>query len=82
MQPCMRMPAHATMHAHADPPLQKYVPPEHLVHVQRVLYGQNCGTPVADRPSPLDPALEQASKLSNWLLSVAAFFPSPFTPPI
>lgn len=41
--------------------MQKYVPPEHLVHVQRVLYGQNCGAPVADRSIPLDPALEQVS---------------------
>ncbi|KAI3436839.1 hypothetical protein D9Q98_006249 [Chlorella vulgaris] len=55
--------------------LQEYVPADKLAHVQRVLYGWNCGKPVA--AVPLSPKLVAAAAAASFDLQAYSFTAAP-----
>ena len=54
---------------------QAYIPPDKLAHVQRILYGWNCGKPVA--PLPLARELAAAAAAANFDLQAYRFGAAP-----
>ncbi|EFN54435.1 hypothetical protein CHLNCDRAFT_135828 [Chlorella variabilis] len=55
--------------------LEAYIPPDKLAHVQRILYGWNCGKPVA--PLPLARELAAAAAAANFDLQAYRFGAAP-----
>lgn len=70
-----RRDAHRSSPLPVPPGLQEYVPADKLAHVQRVLYGWNCGKPVA--AVPLSPKLVAAAAAASFDLQAYSFTAAP-----